>query len=131
MKNLRRDRKRGRLRAGMAGLVASSAFLALVLLAGCGEASPQKPPALQLVDPSPDSQSQGSYEQERALSGQATSISSSADAAGILDIGQKIVKTGSLEVTVGRNGYGEVREKISALADSLGGYLQGESSSQN
>jgi len=129
MKNLRSDGTRAAWRAAIAGLVAASAFLALGLAAGCGEASPQEPPALQLVDPSPDSQSSEGYAQERASSGQATSIS--ADTAGLPEIGQKIVKTGALEVTVERNGYGELREKVHALADSSGGYLQGESSSQD
>ncbi len=117
-------------RAGVAGLVAASVLLGFGLAAGCGEKPDAAPPSLQLMEDSADSQSAAVSLQEAGGAG-TSSVAGPADAAGLPDIGQKIVKTGSLELTVDRSGYGEAREKIRDLADSLGGHLQGESSSQD
>ncbi len=120
-------RARAGWRAGLAGIVAATAFLALGLVVGCGDATDvESPPALQLVE-GPDAQPVTGYTADKGA-GETVSVASVPGGGVLPDIGQKIVKTGSLELKVDRGAYAQVRDRVRELAASCGGYLQGESS---
>ncbi len=113
-------------RSDLAGVVAALAFLGLGLAVGCSETV--QDPGLQLVDASPEATSGGYATERRGSIDVDLQAGSTSD---LPDIGQKIVKTGSLQLGIGEGTYADVRERIRSLANSSGGYLQGESSSQD
>ncbi len=114
-------------RAGLAGLMACMAFLALGLAVGCGDATGiETPPALQLVE-GPDAEPAAGYTSDKGA-GEGVSVAAVPGGGVLPDIGLMVIKTGSVQLEVDRDAYREVRDKIRDAAISSGGYLQGESS---